>query len=102
MIRTNRSATTRTRPMPTTMAETQPRDVVRVGPFSIEFLCVTHSTPDCVALAIETPLGTHHPHGRLQDRSDAHRRPALPRVALCGAGRARRARALRGQHERGS
>ena len=36
----------------------RPRDVVSVGPFSIEFLRVTHSMPDCVALAIETPLGT--------------------------------------------
>ena len=35
-----------------------PRDVVTVGPFSIEFLRVTHSMPDCVALAIHTPLGT--------------------------------------------
>lgn len=36
----------------------RPRDVVRVGPFAIEFLRVTHSMPDCAALAIETPLGT--------------------------------------------
>src|SRR5437870_9893968 len=36
----------------------RPRDVVKVGPFSIEFLRVTHSMPDCVALAIETPFGT--------------------------------------------
>ncbi len=35
-----------------------PRDVVTVGPFRIEFLRVTHSMPDCVALAIETPVGT--------------------------------------------
>src|SRR6185295_3686676 len=27
------------------------------GPFSIEFIRVTHSMPDCVALAIHTPLG---------------------------------------------
>jgi ribonuclease J len=36
----------------------QPRDVIPVGPFSIEFIRVTHSMPDCVALAIETPVGT--------------------------------------------
>ncbi|MFY9528099.1 MAG: ribonuclease J [Candidatus Acidiferrales bacterium] len=30
---------------------------VSVGPFQIEFLHVTHSTIDCVALAIRTPLG---------------------------------------------
>jgi ribonuclease J len=33
-------------------------DSVRVGPFAIEFIRVTHSMPDCVALAVTTPLGT--------------------------------------------
>lgn len=28
-----------------------------IGPFEIEFIRVTHSMPDCVALAIHTPLG---------------------------------------------
>jgi ribonuclease J len=28
-----------------------------IGPFTIEFIRVTHSMPDCVALAIHTPLG---------------------------------------------
>jgi ribonuclease J len=36
----------------------RPRDVVTVGPLSIEFIRVTHSMPDCVALAITCPLGT--------------------------------------------
>jgi ribonuclease J len=35
----------------------KPRERIRVGSFSIEFLRVTHSMPDCVALAIETPRG---------------------------------------------
>jgi ribonuclease J len=35
----------------------RPRDRVTVGPFEIEFLRVTHSMPDCVALAIHTPVG---------------------------------------------
>ena len=35
----------------------RPRDRVTVGPFTIEFIRVTHSIPDCVALAIETPYG---------------------------------------------
>jgi ribonuclease J len=35
----------------------KPRDRVTVGAFTIEFLRVTHSMPDCVALAIETPRG---------------------------------------------
>ena len=36
----------------------RPRQRTTVGPFEIEFIRVTHSMPDCVALAIRTPLGT--------------------------------------------
>jgi ribonuclease J len=36
----------------------QPRQRVRVGDCEVEFLRVTHSIPDCVALAIHTPAGT--------------------------------------------
>ena len=36
----------------------QPRESVTIGPFTIEFIRVTHSMPDCVALAIKTPVGT--------------------------------------------
>src|SRR5215831_5500431 len=35
----------------------KPRDRVVVGPFEVEFIRVTHSIPDCVALAIHTPAG---------------------------------------------
>jgi ribonuclease J len=35
----------------------KPRERITVGAFTIEFLRVTHSMPDCVALAIETPRG---------------------------------------------
>ncbi len=35
----------------------RPRERVTVGPFDIEFIRVTHSMPDCVALAIHTPVG---------------------------------------------
>ena len=35
----------------------RPRDRVSIGPFEIEFIRVTHSMPDCVALAISTPAG---------------------------------------------
>ncbi len=35
----------------------RPRDHVAIGPFDIEFIRVTHSMPDCVALAIRTPAG---------------------------------------------
>ena len=34
-----------------------PRERVQVGPFTIECLRVTHSMPDCLALAIHTPAG---------------------------------------------
>jgi len=35
-----------------------PRDRVAVGSFEIEFLRVTHSMPDCLAIAVHTPVGT--------------------------------------------
>ncbi len=35
----------------------RPRDVVEVGPFRLEFIRVTHSMPDCVAVAVHTPAG---------------------------------------------
>ena len=35
----------------------RPRDRVAIGPFDIEFIRVTHSMPDCVALAVHTPAG---------------------------------------------
>lgn len=35
-----------------------PRETVTVGPIRLEFLRVTHSMPDCVAVAIHTPAGT--------------------------------------------
>ncbi|HJZ75448.1 MAG TPA: ribonuclease J, partial [Vicinamibacterales bacterium] len=35
----------------------RPRERLTIGPFLIEFIRVTHSMPDCVALAIHTPVG---------------------------------------------
>jgi ribonuclease J len=35
----------------------KPSEVLKLGPFSIEFVHVTHSIVQCVALAITTPLG---------------------------------------------
>jgi ribonuclease J len=35
-----------------------PRQVVAIGDVKVEFLRVNHSMPDCVALAVHTPLGT--------------------------------------------
>src|SRR5205085_4092451 len=39
------------------LVSVKPRQRVEVGPFEIEFIRVTHSMPDCVALAIRTPAG---------------------------------------------
>jgi ribonuclease J len=35
-----------------------PGDRIAVGPMTVEFLRVTHSIPDCVGLALHTPVGT--------------------------------------------
>ena len=40
-----------------TLIAVRPRDRVTIGPFVVEFIRVTHSVPDCVALAIHTPVG---------------------------------------------
>jgi ribonuclease J len=41
----------------TQLVPVRPPERVTVGPFQIEFIRVTHSMPDCVALAIHTPVG---------------------------------------------
>ena len=41
----------------TTLIEIAPKEKFTVGPFTIEPIRVTHSLVDCVALAIETPVG---------------------------------------------
>jgi ribonuclease J len=40
-----------------TLNEVAPGETTKIGPFQIEYLHVTHSTIDCVALAIRTPVG---------------------------------------------
>ncbi len=42
---------------PPRLNRVRPKDVIQIGCFSIEFIHVTHSIVDCVALAITTPLG---------------------------------------------
>ena len=39
------------------LREVLPTRKAEIGPFEVEFITVTHSTVDCVALAIRTPLG---------------------------------------------
>lgn len=36
----------------------KPRDIVKMGPFSVEFIRVSHSIPDVLAVAINTPVGS--------------------------------------------
>jgi len=40
------------------LVEVAPRQTITIGPLRLEFLHVTHSIPDCIALAIHTPAGT--------------------------------------------
>ena len=37
--------------------EVKPGSVITIGPFTIEFVRVTHSMPDCVAVVVRTPQG---------------------------------------------
>jgi ribonuclease J len=37
--------------------EIKPGSVITIGPFTIEFVRVTHSMPDCVAVVVRTPQG---------------------------------------------
>jgi ribonuclease J len=36
----------------------RPRDMIKIGPLEVEFFRVCHSIPDCMGMAIHTPLGT--------------------------------------------
>src|SRR5262249_61234222 len=42
---------------PPRLIRVQPRQILEIGPFKIEFINVTHSIVSAVALAITTPLG---------------------------------------------
>lgn len=42
----------------TELNSVEPGDTVKVGPFKVEFIRVSHSIPDAVALAIHTSVGT--------------------------------------------
>ncbi|MFT9277708.1 MAG: ribonuclease J [Bifidobacterium sp.] len=41
-----------------TMVEVDGRDKLKVGPFNLEFIAVTHSIPDALAVHVRTPAGT--------------------------------------------
>jgi len=40
-----------------TLYTVKPRDIVQIGPFKVEFIKVSHSIPDAVAIAVHIPLG---------------------------------------------
>ncbi|APC08209.1 ribonuclease J [Neomoorella thermoacetica] len=40
------------------LQQVKPRDTLKIGPFRVEFIHVSHSIADTVALAIHTPVGT--------------------------------------------
>ncbi len=40
------------------LIEVKPRDVVEAGAFMVEFVRMTHSTVDCVGMAVHSPVGT--------------------------------------------
>jgi ribonuclease J len=64
-----------------------PRQSVTAGPFRLEFLRVTHSMPDCLAVAIHTPAGTIVHTGDFKiDQTPLDRQPTdLHRFAELGA-----------------
>ncbi len=76
-----------------------PRDRVRVGDCEVEFLRVTHSMPDCVALAVHTPAGTivHTGDFKIDQTPMDGQHFDVHRFAELGAGR--RAGAVRRQHQ---
>ena len=41
-----------------TVVEVTGRDKLKVGPFNLEFVAVTHSIPDALAVCVKTPAGT--------------------------------------------
>ena len=42
----------------TLLHRVEPRDVIELGAFTVEFIRVSHSLVDCFSLAIKTPVGT--------------------------------------------
>src|SRR6478735_8269761 len=65
----------------------RPRERVQVGSFTVEFIRVTHSMPDCVAVAIETPHGVIVHTGDFKiDQTPLDGEPVdLPRLAELGS-----------------
>ena len=68
------------------MVEVEPGERVTVGDFELEFVQVTHSIPDCMAVAVHTPHGTvlHSGDFRLDQTPIDGRVTDLPHLAQLG------------------
>ena len=74
------------------LIEIAPKQKFTIGPFTVEPIRVTHSLVDCVALAIETPVGiVVYRYRGLQNRSGAAGRQGLRPAHLCRVRQARSA-----------
>ncbi|WP_370326756.1 ribonuclease J [Euzebya sp.] len=69
-----------------TMIEVEPGEKLSVDPFELEFVQVTHSIPDCLAVAVHTPHGTilHSGDFRLDQTPIDGRVTDLPHLAQLG------------------
>lgn len=70
----------------TELNEIQAGETLDIGPFSIEFIRVSHSIPDCVGLAIRTPVGlvVHSSDFKFDLTSVEGRRLDMPRFSQLG------------------
>ncbi len=68
------------------LVEVEPGERVTVGDFELEFVQVTHSIPDCMAVAVHTPHGTilHSGDFRLDQTPIDGRVTDLPHLAQLG------------------
>jgi ribonuclease J len=66
---------------------TAPGDSITIGPFTLEFVRVTHSMPDCLAIVVRTPQGTLIHTGDFKiDQTPISGEPFdLPRFAQLGS-----------------
>jgi len=70
-----------------TLRPMAPGDVVQAGSFTVEPFAVTHSIPDCVGLAIGTPIGTIVHSGDFKFDATPVYGPPIDREALAALGR---------------
>ena len=83
-----------------TSTPSSPARQIELGPFSIEFIHVTHSIVSCVAAGHHHAARRHHPHRRFQGRPHAHRQRALRSAHPGRIRQARRAAAAVRFHQR--